>query len=124
MARLRDRLESSLRTATPEAVIFGADAARLPNTMLVAMPGTKAETLVIAFDLDGVAVSSGSACSSGKVAPSHVLAAMGVEPALARGAIRVSTGPATTEAEIDRFLNVWQTLNKSLSNGVKRGLAA
>jgi cysteine desulfurase len=49
---------------------------------------------------------------------------MGVEPALARGAIRVSTGPATTEAEIDRFLNVWQTLNKSLSNGVKRGLAA
>ena len=124
MARLRDRLESSLRTATPEAVIFGADAARLPNTTLVAIPGAKAETLVIAFDLDGVAVSSGSACSSGKVAPSHVLAAMGVEPALARGAIRVSTGPATTEAEIDRFLNVWQTLNKSLSNGVKRGLAA
>jgi cysteine desulfurase len=124
MMRLRDRLESSLRTATPEAVIFGADAARLPNTTLVAIPGAKAETLVIAFDLDGVAVSSGSACSSGKVAPSHVLAAMGVEPALARGAIRVSTGPATTEAEIDRFLNVWQTLNKSLSNGVKRGLAA
>ena len=124
MARLRDRLESSLRIATPEAVIFGADAARLPNTTLVAIPGAKAETLVIAFDLDGVAVSSGSACSSGKVAPSHVLAAMGVEPALARGAIRVSTGPATTEAEIDRFLNVWQTLNKSLSNGVKRGLAA
>ena len=124
MMRLRDRLESSLRIATPEAVIFGADAARLPNTTLVAIPGAKAETLVIAFDLDGVAVSSGSACSSGKVAPSHVLAAMGVEPALARGAIRVSTGPATTEAEIDRFLNVWQTLNKSLSNGVKRGLAA
>jgi cysteine desulfurase len=124
MARLRDRLESSLRIATPEAVIFGADAARLPNTTLVAIPGAKAETLVIAFDLDGVAVSSGSACSSGKVAPSHVLAAMGVEPALARGAIRVSTGPAATEAEIDRFLNVWQTLNKSLSNGVKRGLAA
>lgn len=123
-ARLRDRLESGLLAATPEAVIFGADAARLPNTTLVALPGAKAETLVIAFDLAGVAVSSGAACSSGKVAPSHVLAAMGVEPALARGAIRVSTGPATTEAEIDRFLNVWQTLNKSLSNGVKRGLAA
>jgi cysteine desulfurase len=124
MARLRDRLESGLRAATPEAVIFGADAARLPNTTLVAMSGARAETLVIALDLAGVAVSSGAACSSGKVAPSHVLAAMGVEPALARGAIRVSTGPATTEAEIDRFLNVWQTLNKSLSNGVKRGLAA
>ena len=123
-ARLRDRLESGLLAATPQAVIFGMDAARLPNTTLVALPGAKAETLVIAFDLAGVAVSSGAACSSGKVAPSHVLAAMGVEPALARGAIRVSTGPATTEAEIDRFLNVWQTLNKSLSNGVKRGLAA
>jgi cysteine desulfurase len=124
MAKLRDRLESGLLAATPQAVIFGAGAARLPNTTLVALPGAKAETLVIAFDLEGVAVSSGAACSSGKVAPSHVLAAMGVEPALARGAIRVSTGPATTEAEIDRFLNVWQTLNKSLSNGVKRGLAA
>jgi len=124
MARLRDRLESGLLAATPQAVIFGTAAARLPNTTLVALPGAKAETLVIAFDLTGIAVSSGAACSSGKVAPSHVLAAMGVEPALARGAIRVSTGPATTEAEIDRFLNVWQTLNKSLSNGVKRGLAA
>ena len=105
---------------TPEAVIFGAEAERLPNTTLVAMPGGKAETLVIAFDLDGVAVSSGSACSSGKVAPSHVLAAMGVPAELARGAIRVSLGPATTEAEIDRFLNVWQKLVKSLSNGMKR----
>ncbi|HKS61916.1 MAG TPA: cysteine desulfurase family protein [Xanthobacteraceae bacterium] len=124
MARLRDRLEAGLLAATPQAIIFGAGAARLPNTTLVALPGARAETLVIAFDLAGVAVSSGAACSSGKVAPSHVLAAMGVEPALARGAIRVSTGPATTEAEIDRFLNVWQTLNKSLSNGVKRGLAA
>jgi cysteine desulfurase len=123
-AKLRDRLEAGLRAATPDAVIFGADVARLANTTLVAAPGAKAETLVIAFDLDGVAVSSGSACSSGKVAPSHVLAVMGVEPALARGAIRISTGAATTEAEIDRFLNVWQTLNKSLSNGVKRGLAA
>ena len=88
------------------------------------MPGAKAETLVIGFDLDGVAVSSGSACSSGKVAPSHVLAAMGVAAELARGAIRVSIGAATTEAEIDRFLNVWQKLDKSLSSGMKRGLAA
>ena len=89
----------------------------MANTTLVAVPGAKAETLVIAFDLDGVAVSSGSACSSGKVAPSHVLAAMGVSPELARGAIRVSTGPTTTEADIDRFLNVWQKLAKSLSTG-------
>lgn len=123
MTRLRERLEAGLRAATAQAVIFGADAARLPNTTLVAMPGTRAETLVIAFDLDGVAVSSGAACSSGKVAPSHVLAAMGVEPALARGAIRVSTGPATAEADIDRFLIVWNRLADSLSKGVS-GLAA
>jgi cysteine desulfurase len=124
MAALRDRLESGLRALTPEAVIFGSQAERLPNTTLVAMPGGKAETLVIGFDLDGVAVSSGSACSSGKVAPSHVLAAMGVPSELARGAIRVSLGPATTETEIDRFLNVWQRLTKSLSRGMKPGLAA
>ena len=124
MAGLRDRLESGLRAMTPEAVIFGADAARLPNTTLFAMPAAKAETLVIAFDLDGIAVSSGSACSSGKVSPSHVLAAMGVASELARGAIRLSTGPATTEADIDRFLIVWQKLEKSLSSGMKRGLAA
>jgi len=121
MARLRDRLEAGLGAG---AVVFGAAAARLPNTTLAAMPGARAETLVIAFDLDGVAISSGSACSSGKVAPSHVLAAMGVPAELARGAIRVSIGPSTAEAEIDRFLKVWQTLAKSLSSGMKQGIAA
>jgi cysteine desulfurase len=124
MAALRARLEAGVRALTPEAVIFGAEAERLPNTTLVAMPGGKAETLVIGFDLDGIAVSSGAACSSGKVAPSHVLAAMGVPPELARGAIRISLGPTTTEVEIDRFLNVWQRLTKSLSKGLKPGLAA
>jgi cysteine desulfurase len=124
MAALRDRLEAGLRAASPAAIIFGADIERLPNTTLVAIPGARAETLVIAFDLDGVAISSGAACSSGKVAPSHVLAAMGVAAELARGAIRVSTGPATTETDIDRFLVVWKRLTQSLSNGEKRGLAA
>jgi cysteine desulfurase len=124
MAALRERLEAGLRALTPDAVIFGIEAERLPNTTLVTVPGGKAETLVIGFDLDGIAVSSGSACSSGKVAPSHVLAAMGVPAELSRGAIRVSTGPATTEADIERFLIVWQKLGKSLSNGMKRGLAA
>ena len=121
MARLRDRLEAGLGAG---AVIFGAATARLPNTTLAAMPGARAETLVIGFDLDGVAISSGSACSSGKVAPSHVLAAMGVPVELARGAVRVSVGAATTEAAIDRFLKVWQTLAKSLSSRMKQGLAA
>ena len=124
MAALRERLEAGLRALTPDAVIFGAGAERLPNTTLVTVPGGKAETLVIGFDLEGLAVSSGSACSSGKVAPSHVLAAMGVPGELARGAIRVSTGPATTGTEIDRFLEIWKTLVQRLSIKEKRGLAA
>src|ERR1043165_5174163 len=124
MARLRDRLETGLRALTPQAVIFGAQAERLPNTTLVAVAGAKAETLVIGFDLAGVAVSSGAACSSGKVAPSHVLTAMGVPMELARGAIRVSTGPATTGAEIDLFLKIGKTLVQPLSIGENRALAA
>ena len=86
-------------------VIFGENVPRLPNTSLFTVPGLKAETAIIAFDLNGIAVSSGSACSSGKVQASHVLAAMGVEPALARGAVRVSLGWTTTEAEIDALAN-------------------
>jgi cysteine desulfurase len=121
MMALRDRLELRLRAFSPQAVVFGAKAERLPNTTLVAVPGGKAETLVIAFDLDGVAVSSGAACSSGKVAPSHVLAAMGIAPELARGAIRISLGAATTETDVDRLLQVWQKLAQSLSMGDKRG---
>ena len=90
MAALRDRLEAGIKAATPEAVIFGQSAPRLPNTTLFAVPGTKAETAIISFDLNGIAVSSGAACSSGKVQTSYVLAAMGVEPALEQGAVRVS----------------------------------
>jgi len=103
MAALRDRLESRLKSTTSDVVIFGETAPRLPNTTLFAVPGIKAETAIIAFDLNGIAVSSGSACSSGKVTASHVLAAMGVSPSLLRGAVRVSLGWTTTEAEIERF---------------------
>ena len=117
MARLQQRLEAGIRAATPEATIFGQDTQRLPNTTLFTHPGLKAETAVIAFDLEGVAVSSGSACSSGKVQPSHVLAAMGVEPNLARGAIRISTGYATGEAEIDHCLKAWIKLSETLLKG-------
>jgi cysteine desulfurase len=107
MAALRDRFESALKTATPAAVIFAAEAPRLPNTSLFTVPGLKAETAIISFDLNGIAVSSGSACSSGKVQASAVLAAMGVEPELARGAVRVSLGRTTTEADIDLLLSAW-----------------
>ena len=123
MAKLRDRLEAGLKAATPQAVIFGADAARLPNTTLFAVPGIKAETAIIAFDLNGIAVSSGSACSSGKVTASHVLAAMGVEPALARGALRVSLGRSSTQDEVERVLETWIMLAGSLLKE-RRGIAA
>jgi cysteine desulfurase len=123
MAALRDRLEARLKAASPEVVIFGAAAERLPNTTLFAVPGMKAETAVIAFDLEGVAVSSGAACSSGKVQPSHVLAAMGVPPQLARAAVRVSLGPSTTESEIERFIEAWIKVSGSLLKG-SEGIAA
>ena len=104
---LRVRLEAGLETSSPELVIFGAGVERLPNTTLFTVPGMKAETAVIAFDLEGVAVSSGAACSSGKVGPSHVLAAMGVPRELARGAVRLSFGPGTRESDVDRLIEAW-----------------
>jgi cysteine desulfurase len=123
MAGLRDRLETGLKAATPQAVIFGAGAQRLPNTTLFAVPGVKAETAIIAFDLNGIALSSGAACSSGKVTSSHVLAAMGIAPDLARGAVRVSVGRSSTEAEVERFLATWNMLIGSLVKE-RRGIAA
>ena len=104
---LRDELESKLREVTPDVVIFGHDAERLPNTSLFAARGLDASTLLMALDLDGFAVSSGSACSSGKVARSHVLAAMGVDDELAKAAIRVSFGVENTAEEIDRLVASW-----------------
>ncbi len=123
MAKLRDALEAGLKATTPEVVIFGEGALRLPNTTLFAVPGIKAETALIAFDLDGIAVSSGSACSSGKVQASHVLAAMGVSPALARGAVRVSLGRTSTAADVERFLGTWIKLSGSLLKE-RAGIAA
>ena len=100
-AALRDRFEAELLRLAPDAVIFGRRMARLPNTSNFAIPGLSAETALIALDLDGVAVSSGSACSSGKVRPSHVLAAMGVDETLARGGLRVSFGWSSKDEDVD-----------------------
>jgi cysteine desulfurase len=121
MRFVRARLEAGLRDGP--AVIFSHGVARLPNTSLFAVRGLKAETALINLDLSGFAVSSGSACSSGKVTPSHVLAAMGAEKLLLDGAIRVSIGPTTSENEIDTFLEAWRKLVSSLSKD-RRGLAA
>jgi cysteine desulfurase len=113
VAALRDRLEAGLRS-TRDLVIFSEDTPRLPNTTLFSAPGLKAETAVIGFDLAGIAVSSGSACSSGKVQPSHVLEAMGWAPELVRGAVRLSLGWSTTEAEVDRTVEAWRRLSRTL----------
>ncbi|MCG6203543.1 cysteine desulfurase [Rhodopseudomonas sp. HC1] len=110
--KLRDRLEKGLRQTDGSAggVVVAESVARLPNTTLFAVPGLRAETAVIGFDLAGVAVSSGSACSSGKVQPSHVLQAMGFGPELAQSAIRISLGWSSSESDIDRCLRAWKKL--------------
>lgn len=112
---LRTRLEGGLRhIAGDDGLIMSAGVPRLPNTSLFAIPGLRAETAVIGFDLAGIAVSSGSACSSGKVQPSHVLEAMGFGPELARSAIRISLGWSSSESDIDRCLQAWRKLAGNL----------
>ena len=113
---LRNRLEKGLRQ-TPGMIVFSEHTPRLPNTTLFTVPGLKAETAVIGFDLGGIAVSSGSACSSGKVQPSHVLAAMGFDRELAQGAVRLSMGWSTSEADIDLALEAWRKLADVLLRG-------
>jgi cysteine desulfurase len=113
---LRNRLESGLRQ-TPGMLVFAEEVPRLPNTTLFTVRGLKAETAVIGFDLAGIAVSSGSACSSGKVQLSHVLQAMGAGSALARGAVRLSLGWSTSEEHIDRCLEAWRKLAGTLTIG-------
>jgi cysteine desulfurase len=108
----RDALEKAIADAAPEAVLLGTHVERLPNTVAVALPGIPAETQVIALDLDGVMVSAGAACSSGKVGPSHVLAAMGVPPEIAGATIRVSLGPTTGDDDIAHFLDAWISLRR------------
>jgi cysteine desulfurase len=111
---LRNRLEAKLRQ-TEGGIVIAQSAARLPNTTLFAVPGLRAETAVIGFDLAGIAVSSGSACSSGKVRPSHVLEAMGFGPELAQSAIRISLGWLSRESDIDRCLQAWRKLAGNLT---------
>jgi len=111
---LRDECAAEIRRRSPEAVIFGEGVARLPNTLCFATPGLRAETALILFDLEGVAVSSGSACSSGKVRRSHVLEAMGTGPALSEEAIRVSFGWASTENDVGRFATAYEKLSETL----------
>ncbi|MCE4225826.1 cysteine desulfurase [Methylobacterium sp. C25] len=122
LAAFRGALEDRVLALAPDATVFGKRAPRLPNTFSFAVPGIEAATALIAFDLAGVAVSSGSACSSGKVARSATLAAMGVSPALAAGALRVSFGWNSRDEDVTRFLTAFERLVQSLYQ--RRGQAA
>jgi cysteine desulfurase len=106
-AARRDRFEQRLLSLCPDAVIFGQGAERVPNTTCIAVGNVPAETVLIALDLDGFAVSSGAACSSGKVVRSHVLTAMGFDISLASSAIRISTGWQTQQQDLDAFADAW-----------------
>ena len=119
VAKLRDELEAGALVIAPDAVVLSSRVPRLPNTTCLAVPRAKAETLVIGLDLAGVAISSGSACSSGKVEASHVLSAMGIAPELAQGAIRVSLGFATSNTDIQAFLRAFGELIKRLKQSRK-----
>ncbi|WP_413987673.1 cysteine desulfurase family protein [Labrys okinawensis] len=111
---LRDELEQRLRANSPDLAVFGEGGKRLPNTLNFAEPEMPAETALIALDLEGISVSSGSACSSGKVKVSHVLTAMGVAPGLANCALRVSLGRENTVQDIEFFIAVWTRLRKNI----------
>jgi cysteine desulfurase len=121
LGALRAKIEEGLRVIAPDTVIFGDRAARLPNTTFFAAPGIAAEVALIMLDLEGVAISAGSACSSGKSAASPALQAMGVSSEIGRCAMRVSTGWNTTDADVTQFLNVWSKVYTSLN---KRGARA
>tara|TARA_Y100001970_G_scaffold283401_2_gene398484 strand:- start:105643 stop:106773 length:1131 start_codon:yes stop_codon:yes gene_type:complete len=116
IANLRDLLEKKILRIEPDVTIFGDKVDRLPNTSSFTMPGVQSETQVMALDLAGIAVSAGSACSSGKVEPSHVLTAMGYSEAIGGCAIRVSIGWTNTEEDIDRFINTWKATYSGLAS--------
>jgi len=115
IAALRDGMEAELATIAPELTIAGGNAPRLCNTSTIIAPGLDSETQIMALDLAGVSVSAGAACSSGKVASSTVLAAMGMSDEQSGCAIRVSMGPDSSEQEVDRLVSAWRDLYRRLN---------
>jgi cysteine desulfurase len=114
---LRDRLETRLMRTAPDVRFHGVSEGRLGNTSCVGMPGVAGETQVLAFDLAGIALSAGAACSSGKVETSHVLRAMGVSEPAAGEAIRLSFGPTNTDADVDSVAAIWRDLYRRTRSG-------
>ena len=115
-ARLRDRLISGVRTRVPDVVLNGHPTDRLPNNASFCIPGTDGESLIVALDLEGFAVSSGSACTSGETEPSHVLLALGLDREVAKGSLRVTVGRSTTEADVDAFVRALEHIVARLRN--------
>jgi cysteine desulfurase len=111
---LRDRLQAALRAAVPDLLVNGEGADRLPTMLNVSVPGANSEALLVVLDLEGIAVSSGSACSSGAVSPSHVLSAMGLSPDFSGPSVRFSLGRETTEREIDAVIEIFPPLMQRL----------
>jgi cysteine desulfurase len=107
---MRDRLQDLLLAAIPDAVVHSRGARRAPHVLNISVPGTDNESMLMALDLRGIACSGGSACQSGSVTPSHVLSALGVAPALANAAVRMSFGPINTEADVDRVAELFPKL--------------
>ena len=110
LAKLRDDMEAALLAVQPQTEIFGKHADRLANTSCFALGGLNSETLVMALDLAGLAVSAGSACSSGKVSRSHVLAAMGAETHISKGVLRVSLGWQSKREDTEKLVDEWSKL--------------
>lgn len=114
LGRLRDRLETGLRASIPEIRVNGAAGQRVTSISNVSVPGSSSEALLLTLDMEGIAVSSGSACSSGAVAPSHVLTALGMDAELAGPSVRFSLGRETSDSDIDRVLEIFPALVERL----------
>ncbi len=120
LLRQRARIESRLRELYPTVRFHGQGVSRLPNTVNFAIPGVPGEMLTIALDLAGIAVSTGSACASGAVEPSHVLLDMGYEEDEARDAVRISLGWSTTPDEVDAFLERFPGVVEQVREGLQQ----
>jgi len=120
---IRDTIEAGLKAAEPNLVIFGEDAPRLPNTSFFAVPDTAASTLMMGLDLEGVSVSTGLACSSGKTGASRAVTAMGLAGKAPKGAIRLSLGAMTKPEDADIFLKAWTKIRRRALHQVLEGAA-
>ncbi len=118
MSQWRETAEQKMLSAVPEAILFGQAVNRVANTIQISLPGIRAETQLMALDLAGFAVSSGSACSSGSIKPSHVLTAMGATEEQAKGALRISFGWQTTQDQLNQFVEAWITMAKDLRSNL------